>query len=68
MSRSIRVATGLHRPPGLGYQMAPQPVGNAALTTVVRHMESTFDAEMPEQVIWPAQVVCGGLTWTQKFS
>ncbi len=31
-------------------------------------MGPVLDAEMPEQVIWPDQVVCGGLAWTQTFS
>ena len=30
-------------------------------------MESILDAEMPDQVIWPAQVVCGGLAWTRNI-
>jgi hypothetical protein len=31
-------------------------------------MGSIVDAEMPKQVIWPDQVVCGGLAWTRAFS
>jgi hypothetical protein len=31
-------------------------------------MGSILDAEMPEQVIWPDQVDCGGLVWTRTFS
>jgi hypothetical protein len=31
-------------------------------------MESILDADMPEQVIWPDQVACGGLAWTRTFS
>jgi len=31
-------------------------------------MQSILDAEMPEQIIWPAQVACGALAWTRTFS
>jgi ABC-type phosphate/phosphonate transport system permease subunit len=31
-------------------------------------MGPVLDAEMPEQVIWPAHVDCGGLAWTRAFS
>jgi len=31
-------------------------------------MESILDAEMAEQIIWPAQADCGGLAWTRTFS
>jgi hypothetical protein len=31
-------------------------------------MDSILDAEMPERVILPDQVTCGGLAWTRAFS
>src|SRR5215472_16426264 len=31
-------------------------------------MESILDAEMLEQVIWPAQADCGGRAWNRTFS
>ncbi len=31
-------------------------------------MELILDAEMPERVIWPAQVEWCGLAWTRTFS
>jgi len=34
----------------------------------MQRMESILDAEMPKQVIWPAQMDWGGLAWTRTFS
>jgi len=31
-------------------------------------MGTILEAEMTEQVIWPAHVDCGGLAWTRAFS
>jgi len=45
---------------------AYRPLANDLLTTVVD--ACILDAEMPEQVIWPDQADCGGLTWTRAFS
>jgi len=30
-------------------------------------VRSILDAELPEQVIWPARADCGGLSWTRAF-
>jgi hypothetical protein len=44
------------------------PVADAIANNSYGHVESILDAEMPEQVIWPDQVACGGFMWTRTFS
>ena len=36
--------------------------------TCCGHMGSILDAEMPDRVIWPTQVVCSGRAWARTFS
>lgn len=51
-----------------GQTSEPACPANAVLTTVVDTWGSILDVEMPDQAIWPAQVVCRGLAWTRAFS